>query len=264
MKLFHIFFATMILFLMSAPVSAERIEVESEATIEFVSEENISIVSERARTLAEIRAVDRANEFVSRYFDDLTAEQIRGVTAEVLKVKSCEIFNSDQNISCRLISTIDSNDLNSIQNVSAISSNWKTFEEKFSANDSERNNLLNAYINDRKSLMSKIESNEKNFCVLRNFLPIASIPNAASGTRANFFGIAEDINDTNGNLFFALKDPFSNAEVRCTILAKLNSENPSLHEILKDSFEKNSLIYVFGMAAKYQGQPSVMVWNVRR
>ena len=262
MKLFHIFFAAMVLFLISAPVSAERIEVESESSVEFVPEENMSMVAERARTIAEIRAVDQASEFVSRYFDDLTAEQIRGVTAEVLKVKSCEILTGEQNISCRLISTIDSNDLNSIQNVSGISSNWKKFEEKFSANDSERNNLINAV--DKKSLMSKIESNEKNFCALRNFLPIGSIPNVASGTRANFFGIAEDIIETNGNLFFALKDPFLNAEVRCTILAKLNSENPSLHEILQDSFEKNLPVYVFGMAAKYQGQPSVMVWNVRR
>lgn len=102
----------------------------------------------------------------------------------------------------------------------------------------------------------------KNDDELKNFLRVEEITQAMSGMTKETCGIVTILNESKGNVFFTLKSPDSDKIIKCVLFAKTNNDDPERKQMLLESRDNNSLIYLKGEVDIYKGELELKVWQV--
>lgn len=76
-------------------------------------------------------------------------------------------------------------------------------------------------------------------------------------------GIVQSLNEGKGHVFFELKDPQNNSTIRGVLFAKTNSDNVGRKELLLQSRDTGSIVYLKGEIDVYKGELEIKAWKVQ-
>lgn len=76
-------------------------------------------------------------------------------------------------------------------------------------------------------------------------------------------GIVQSLNEGKGNVFFELRDPQNNSTIKGVLFAKTNSDNAGRKELLLQSRDTGSIVYLKGEIDVYKGELEIKTWKVQ-
>lgn len=76
-------------------------------------------------------------------------------------------------------------------------------------------------------------------------------------------GIVQNLNEGKGNVFFELRDSQSNSTIKGVLFAKTNSDNAGRKELLLQSRDTGSIVYLKGEIDIYKGELEIKAWKVQ-
>lgn len=261
MKMIKTFFIGVLTLSMCVTVSAQSKTFVGNGSEKFSEFETKAIVLERARIRSELDAVDQASRFVMECDENLSAEIARSVAGRILDIQSSQVLIDENRYSAPFTASVHSENIQgALKEIDDSVQNRKLFVDQFEDLEEELEQIRNMPAESRtREILKRVSDNEKRLALMRNFVPISWAESAGSGSKKNLFGYVENLTEAqNGTLYFELKDPTSDAKIRCTLIARLNNKRPELKKLL----EGNSPMYLYGMLTRFQGKVSLMVWNV--
>lgn len=98
--------------------------------------------------------------------------------------------------------------------------------------------------------------------VTDSFVEVRDITAAMSGMTRETRGVVTVLNEAKGNVYFTLKDVSGNNTIKGVLFKKTNNDDPSRKEMLLQSRDSGSPIYLKGEIDVYKGELEIKTWQV--
>ena len=98
---------------------------------------------------------------------------------------------------------------------------------------------------------------------LANVLDVREVDSYMKGQTKNLRGKVIKANEAKDNLYFTLQDVHNNTTIKGVLFAKTNSKNPSRKQIILNSRDNQTVIYVKGKIDVYNGELEIITWDVK-
>ena len=95
-----------------------------------------------------------------------------------------------------------------------------------------------------------------------SLVEVREITEAMTGTTHETRGIVTTLREGKDNVFFTLRDANGNETIKGVLFAKTNRDDPSRKEMLLQSRDNNSVVYLKGEIDIYKGELEIKTWQV--